>query len=91
MVDPDPGAMSVDYRCLWSRWEPNNFSSPSIAVGFLFCTLQPILSTNVAATKAGVRNYVVDLFTHSYCCHKLKEEDEEEEEANRGTDHQGRY
>jgi len=42
-----------------------------MAVGFLFCGVQPIVSTCIAMTKTDVRRYSSDLLTLSYVRNKI--------------------
>jgi hypothetical protein len=37
-----------------------------VQIGFLFCGIQPIVSTCMAMTKSDVRKYTMDLVTLSY-------------------------
>jgi hypothetical protein len=44
---------------------------PSLyTAGLLLCSIQAIISTGLALTKADVRKSVINLLTLSYCCHR---------------------
>jgi hypothetical protein len=44
----------------------NNKYANLICIGYLFCGIQPIVSTCMAMTKSDVRKYTRDLITLSY-------------------------
>jgi hypothetical protein len=50
----------------------NNKFSNLICIGYLFCGIQPIVSTCMAMTKSDVRKYTRDLFTLSYYVRKAR-------------------
>ena len=45
---------------------PREFEGICISIGYLFCALQPIVSTCMAMTKSDVKQYVFDLITLTY-------------------------